>query len=225
MKFKLVFILLFLSLSIFANPVLVLNKNVIDFKKFFANIEQKKELFITNKGKSNLIIKSIRTTCGCSKIHVSKKNITPNETVILSVGLGKNSITGSFLKSIFIETNDLKQRFYKVEMRGKAISLYKIEPKNNAYISNVSKKDGFSKTFFIKFNQTINKINFGQIKLSGLNSKVKTNINQKKNTLIITVNSPEKLLTGYFNSIIEIPILKPENWPNIKLTISGKVKD
>ena len=221
----LILLLLCSGTTLYSAPKLVLDKKVIDFKSFPANKEQKHQLIISNSGSSVLKIKAVRTTCSCSKITVKTKSIAPGSKTLLTVVLAPNSLNSAFSKSIFIESNDSSQRFYKVELKGAAIPLYSIKPQNSFYLSNITRQKGFSKTFKVKFSAPIDKIKLGKPKITGLKLKLTSSRNKKTNTLTITAASPEKLSSGQFNSTVAIPVVTPKKWPPIKLTITGRVND
>ena len=229
MKNFLGLLLVILTMNCFAGSAIkVIEGKDIKFGEFKANLAQKKVVTIKNNGDENLIIKNIRTTCGCSKIDISSKNIKPNETAKLTINLNKNSLSGSFHKIIFIETNDPKNRFMKLNLTGAAKVLYTITPKSNCYLGFIKENQDLKKIFIVKFNEDISQIKFGELIQKGnLKLKIEQQIDKKTNTLKLTVSNVNAINTTLkrINSTFEIPIISPEKQPSIKIKITGLVKN
>ncbi len=229
MKKFLGLLLIVLTVNCFASSVInIIGGRDIKFGEFKANLAQKKVVIIKNSGDKNLIIKNIRTTCGCSKIDISSKNIRPNETAKLTVNLNKNSLSGSFHKIIFIETNDPKNRFMKLNLTGTAKVLYTIAPKSNCYLGFIKENQKIKKIFIVKFNEDISQIKFGKVAQKGnLKLKIEQQIDKKSNTLKLTISSNDAISKKIkrINSTIELPIISPEKQPPIKIKLTGLVKD
>jgi len=229
MKKFLGLLLVVLTVNCFAGSVIeVIDGKDVKFGEFKANLAQKKVVTIKNSGDENLTIKNIRTTCGCSKIEISSKNLKPNKTAKLTINLNKNSLSGPFHKIIFIETNDPKNRFMKLNLTGNAKVLYTITPKPNCYLGFIKTGQDFKKIFIVKFNEDIAKIKFGKLTQKGnLKLKIKQQIDKKTNTLKLTVSNNEviKNTLKRINSMLEIPIISSEKQPAIKIKITGLVKN
>ncbi len=229
MKKFLGLLLIVLTVNCFAGSVIdIIDGKDIKFGKFKANLAQKKVVVIKNNGDKNLIIKKIRTTCGCSKIDISSKNIKPNETAKLTVNLNKNSLSGPFHKILFIETNDPKNRFMKLNLTGTAKTLYSITPKPSCYLGFIKSNQNFKKIFIVKFNEDISKIKFGKIVQKGnLELEIEQQIDKKTNTLKLVISNAEIISKKLkrINSTFELPIISPEKQPPIKIKLTGIVKD
>ena len=63
---------------------------------------------LTNDGKSELIIRNIRSSCGCTAVAPSKKVIAPGEAVPIKVTFDTRGKRGRQSKSITVITNDPK---------------------------------------------------------------------------------------------------------------------
>lgn len=63
---------------------------------------------LTNDGKSELIIRNIRSSCGCTAVAPSKKVIAPGESVPIKVTFDSRGKRGRQSKSITVITNDPK---------------------------------------------------------------------------------------------------------------------
>jgi hypothetical protein len=63
---------------------------------------------LTNSGKSDLHIRNVRSSCGCTAVAPSKKVIAPGETVPIKVTFDSRGKRGRQSKSITVITNDPK---------------------------------------------------------------------------------------------------------------------
>jgi hypothetical protein len=71
--------------------------------------EKKDHTFnLTNEGKSELIIRNVRSSCGCTAVAPSKKVIAPGESVPIKVTFDSRGKRGRQSKSVTVITNDPK---------------------------------------------------------------------------------------------------------------------
>lgn len=71
--------------------------------------EKKEHTFsLTNNGKSDLIIRNVRSSCGCTAVAPSKNVIAPGETAPIKVTFDSRGKRGRQSKSITVITNDPK---------------------------------------------------------------------------------------------------------------------
>lgn len=79
--------------------------------------EKKHAVFkITNRGDSPLIIRDVRTSCGCTNASWDKRPVKPGKTTELSVVFEPNSL-GKFIKSIDILCN-IPEKVYSLKIIG-----------------------------------------------------------------------------------------------------------
>lgn len=63
----------------------------------------------SNDGEAPLVIKRVRTSCGCTAAIVSEKKIAPGKSGKIEVTLNTRGFEGRLNKYVFVETNDPKQ--------------------------------------------------------------------------------------------------------------------
>lgn len=63
----------------------------------------------TNEGDAPLVIKSVRTSCGCTAAVVSEKKIAPGKSGKIEVTLNTRGFEGRLNKYVFLETDDPQQ--------------------------------------------------------------------------------------------------------------------
>lgn len=64
---------------------------------------------VTNKGKSNLILRKVRASCGCTATQPDKEIIAPGETANIKATFNSRGRTGRQNKSITVYSNDPKK--------------------------------------------------------------------------------------------------------------------
>jgi len=89
-------------------PVVSFDKNSCDFGEMTQGDKKDYTFMMTNKGKSDLIIRRVRTSCGCTAVAPSKKTIAAGETVPLKVTFNSRGKHGRQSKSVTVITNDPK---------------------------------------------------------------------------------------------------------------------
>jgi len=85
-------------------PILVADRDSVDIGSINFNDSARLQYVLANTGEALLAIKSVGTSCGCSKAYFSDSIINPGATIDLRVGY-KATDTGHFKKHIVIETN------------------------------------------------------------------------------------------------------------------------
>jgi len=78
--------------------------------KNFGKIDQGEVLthvfVFSNLGDSNLIIKKVTTTCGCTAALISDKNVAPGKKGEIKVNFNTRGLGGKVTKYIYVESND-----------------------------------------------------------------------------------------------------------------------
>ena len=222
MKFIfLCFILFAVAITSQAAPVIAVeNKKNVDFGTFPANKKQNTTFIIKNTGNENLKIIRVRKTCACAIAKLDKKIIPPGQTTALVANIKKNSITGSFSKSIYVETNASNSRFLRLTLSGKAIPLVQVLPKEFLYLGTLNPEQSSSHSFKLKATQTDVKLKLMPVKANFPIQASLKKLNVKEFSLVVTV-TPNK-----FNDSLEAKILvnisSPKNWAPIEIKLMGK---
>lgn len=119
-NFLLTFIYCIGFYGISANPILKISgREEVQLGNFDQTIEKKVNFKITNTGDATLIIDRITKSCSCISANIQKKKIEKGETATVIVKFKADSSTlGHFIKSIFIHSNDSKQKIKKLSIWG-----------------------------------------------------------------------------------------------------------
>ncbi|MCB2196571.1 MAG: DUF1573 domain-containing protein [Bacteroidetes bacterium] len=79
------------------------------------------EFKFTNKGKSDLVIRKIRSTCGCTTVAPEKEVIKPGESSSFKAIFKPGSRKGMQSKSIYVISNDPKNSNVRLSIRGEIL--------------------------------------------------------------------------------------------------------
>lgn len=89
-------------------PVAKFSANEHDFGDMVQGEKKEHTFSLTNSGKTDLLIRNVRSSCGCTAVAPSKKVIAPGETAPIKVTFDSSGKRGRQSKSITVITNDPK---------------------------------------------------------------------------------------------------------------------
>ena len=91
-------------------PVFKLAATTVDLGKIKGSSQNEVEFKFTNEGKNDLIIRHIRSTCGCTAIQQGNQGtgIKPGESSSIKAVFNSGGYTGKVTKAIYVYTNDPK---------------------------------------------------------------------------------------------------------------------
>lgn len=106
-----IFMISFLGLTAFADEITQKPKAVFFSKShnFGPIVEGKKVstvFYFKNTGTADLLVKKIRTSCGCTAVLLSSDTIKPGDTGELKVSFDSSGFQGKTEKSIYFHSND-----------------------------------------------------------------------------------------------------------------------
>ncbi|HUS86083.1 MAG TPA: DUF1573 domain-containing protein [Bacteroidales bacterium] len=90
-------------------PVINFESTKFDFGEIAQNVKADVSFKFTNDGKSDLIIRKVRSSCGCTTVTPSNTTIKPGESSIIEAVFDAGIRQGNQQKVITIITNDPKQ--------------------------------------------------------------------------------------------------------------------
>ncbi len=103
-------------------PKLSITEDTHDFGTIKTGAKVERSFLLTNTGKSNLNIRTTKSTCGCTVATLPKNDIKPGESVKLNVVFDSTDRRGTQRKSVNIYTNDPQKPAQRVVLKGKVTS-------------------------------------------------------------------------------------------------------
>ena len=91
-------------------PVFKLASTTVDLGKIKGATQNDVEFKFTNDGKTDLLIRHIRSTCGCTAVQQGNQNvgIKPGESSSIKASFNSGTYNGKVTKAIYVYTNDPK---------------------------------------------------------------------------------------------------------------------
>ena len=90
------------------SPVIYLTETQHDFGKVNEGDKVNYTFKFVNKGSSNLVIKDVKTSCGCTAALLSQDNLAPGQEGTLKVELDTKNRSGKMSRTVTINSNDPK---------------------------------------------------------------------------------------------------------------------
>ncbi|MCS7185057.1 MAG: DUF1573 domain-containing protein, partial [bacterium] len=109
------FIILNILLAI---PRITFESDVYDFGSVKSGEVATGFFVVINKGTQDLVIKNLRTDCGCTVAGVEKSVLKPLESSKIKVNYDTTGKIGDALKYIYIDSNDPEKPIYIVKLVG-----------------------------------------------------------------------------------------------------------
>ena len=99
-------------------PKIAIDNKVFDFGAIKNGAIKTHTFVLTNNGKTNLIIRKVKSNCGCTVAKIDKKTIKPGESINLKTTFDSVGRSGKQNKSITIITNDPKNNSVRLKIKG-----------------------------------------------------------------------------------------------------------
>jgi hypothetical protein len=89
-----------------SSAVAVFDTTAFDFGSVPGNSKVEHEFILTNKGKSDLYVRKVSASCGCTVVQPSKTMIPPGDSTVIKVTYNTQGHNGADKKAITVITND-----------------------------------------------------------------------------------------------------------------------
>jgi hypothetical protein len=99
-------------------PVLMFEKQDIDFSRVKAGTIVEQSLAFQNKGKKNLELRYVQSNCSCLEATLSKQVLKPGESAMLSLKFKTEGRSGTQNKAVTIYSNDLRNPVQRITITG-----------------------------------------------------------------------------------------------------------
>ena len=127
-----------------AGPVITFDKEQHDFGKMFSGETKSVTFQVSNAGDEKLVIKRVRTSCGCTKTIHGSKELEPKAKTEIVASLDTMGMkAGKKKKIVTVYSNDPKRSKAELALLAEVIQELKIEPTSLAirlgkYVEEVS---------------------------------------------------------------------------------------
>ena len=191
---------------------------------FFASNQELKDRYIIKNSSAKILkLGKIRASCTCADVKYLKSELQPGESTELIVTLKANSLSGPFTHTIYVETDNPKQRFMRFVIKGNAIPLLKVSPDPLQYIGTLQVGKKYEYKYELVPTNPKEKISLELIhpKLPvGTDIKLEKQIDKFLLTVSITPQKKQKSISLNF----AVKIKEPKDWADIKFTLNGRIQ-
>jgi len=102
-------------------PVFKLASNTVDFGTIKQNASADVEFAFTNEGKSDLVIRHVKSGCGCTALMPTENVIKPGAKSSIKAKFNSGGYKGQIYKNIFVYTNDPKNSEVMLMIKGEVL--------------------------------------------------------------------------------------------------------
>jgi len=102
-------------------PVFKLDSNTVSFGTIKQNTSADIEFLFTNKGKSDLVIRHVKSGCGCTALMPTENVIKPGTRGSIKAQFNSGGYKGQIYKNIFVYTNDPKNSEVMLMIKGEVL--------------------------------------------------------------------------------------------------------
>ena len=125
---RLVFLLVGVSVS--QPKISVVEGTQFDFGKVDLGETIIKKLTLKNTGNEMLSISNVSTSCGCTVAQLAKRDISPNDTALLTITFYTKDVVGSAVRrQVFVRSNDSTQSKLTITMTARVQRLIEADPR------------------------------------------------------------------------------------------------
>ena len=102
-------------------PVFKLASNTVDFGTIKQSASADVEFMFTNEGKTDLIIRHVKSGCGCTALMPTENVIKPGAKSSIKAKFNSGGYKGQIYKNIFVYTNDPKNSEVMLMIKGEVL--------------------------------------------------------------------------------------------------------
>lgn len=200
-----IFILLSNTWSL-AAPSMQFNSTQFDFGQIYQGDKVLHTFEFTNAGQDPLVIDRVRSSCGCTAVLVSEKNVPPGEKGEIQANFDSARFRGPVSKTVYLYSNDPIYPVMQLTIKGQVLEIVAIEP-SQVNFGTVPGEQSLTSRVILK-NQGQQKLTFGTIsttakELEAELSKTALDVNEEMTLDLLLTPKPG---TVRFSGYILIPV-------------------
>ncbi|GJQ59948.1 MAG: hypothetical protein SCALA701_27490 [Candidatus Scalindua sp.] len=198
-------------------PIIFFETPNFDFGKIFKGQKVEHVFEFENRGKTDLEISKVKSSCGCTATIVTNKIVPPGERGEIKTTFHSNAFHGRITKSITVISNASNKPIYQLTISGEVIEVINAYPKRINFAS-VYIGSEMDRTISVTSDSPF-RINKLTVSIPFLTASIKA-VNESEYT--INVSSTGKHEIGRFNGAI---FLKTDNniQPRVTIPIFGDI--
>ncbi len=112
----------------FAVPDMKFTSTQFDFGEVYQGARVQHAFEFVNAGQDPLLIDRVRSSCGCTAVLVSEKNLAPGEKGQIKTNFDSTRFRGSVSKTIYLYSNDPVKPVVQLKIKGEVLEIIAVEP-------------------------------------------------------------------------------------------------
>ena len=101
----------------------------------FPSWESPKVMFaIKNTLEQPVNLLRVRSSCSCTAVDFNPCTLEHGQETLVTVSIPKNTLSGKFAKTVYVETDAPGQEFLKLTVSGTAVPAVDVQPKSEVYL-------------------------------------------------------------------------------------------
>ncbi|MBN2329353.1 MAG: DUF1573 domain-containing protein [Candidatus Omnitrophica bacterium] len=188
------------STLIYAQPAAVLEEDTYDAGVVSPQEAVSYDYVIKNTGDQDLILKDVKTTCGCTAAILSATTIAPDATGVISVKMNTGSYDSKMSKAAILYTNDPKKEQVRMNIKAEVRNLLIFDPKPNFDFGKIPFNQDASMTLYLK-SRDDEKFDVSECKSFHPSLSVSVGEREEKGIPITVKVQPEKIRDRFYNTL------------------------
>ena len=180
--------------------------------RFPANRPPSAELVLVNDGDAPLEGIRIRTGCGCLSAVPEGDAVQPGEQLRIRLSVAAEKIAGPFSHGVFVEAGE---NLLRASVTGEAVPLFAVRPQDAINLGDVVCGSPLQAEFLLNAAEAAS---LGTISVSPLEAEV---IELSPASFRIVLRGSVPARPGRFRLSAPVPVVSPEGWKPIELTVFG----
>jgi hypothetical protein len=124
-----IFALLFVVSGLaYASPKMEFDNTTFDFGEVYQGAKVRHVFQFVNTGEDLLKIDRVRSSCGCTAVLVSEKNLPPGSKGEIQANFDSARFRGAVKKTIYLYSNDPEHPVLQLHVKGKVVEVVTIDP-------------------------------------------------------------------------------------------------
>ncbi len=112
----------------FAAPDIKFTSTQFDFGKVYQGERVQHAFEFVNAGQDPLLIDRVRSSCGCTAVLLSEKNLAPGAKGQIKTNFDSTRFRGSVSKTVYLYSNDPVKPVVQLKIKGQVLEIIAVEP-------------------------------------------------------------------------------------------------
>ena len=179
---------------------------------FPANRPPSAEIVLVNGGDAPLEGVRVRTGCGCLSAVPGGDAVQPGGRLRIRLSVAPEKVAGAFSHGVFVEAGD---NLLRASVTGEAVPLFAVRPQDAINLGDVACGSQLQAEFLLNAAEAAS---LGRISASPLEAEI-VKLSPASFRVVLRGRVPAR--PGRFRLSAPVPVVSPEGWKPIELTVFG----